>query len=300
MNCKHPYLGKKKTGEVVATGCGRCLWCRIQRRREWTLRLQFESEQYKDKWFITLTYDEANNPRTLVKKDLQLFIKRLRKHCESKKVRYYAVGEYGDETARPHYHAIIFGPDEADLKAYYVHYLQKYQSKLLTEIWPYGLHDLGSVTVESIQYVAGYVHKKLYGKDKYPNGMIPPFSLMSRLIGYDYFVEEQLQNVIEDGALKMRGKAVTVPRSFIRKMRRSNIKELVENGKFGEWQEVLRTVKAKGVDDFASKVYKKYQKTIDQLTEEEYHELRESQKAEAQAVDYYLKQYQKNNRRKKL
>jgi len=297
MNCKHPYLGKKKTGEVVATGCGRCLWCRIQRRREWTLRLLFESEQYKDKWFITLTYDEKNNPRTLVKKDLQLFIKRLRKHCGPKKIRYYAVGEYGDETARPHYHAILFGPDEEVLKAHYVPYLQKYQSALLKEIWPFGLHDLGSVTVESIQYVAGYVHKKLYGKDKYPEGMIAPFSLMSRLIGYEYYVKEQLENVINDGALKMRGKAVSVPRAWIRKMRRADIKELMENGMFSQWQEVLRTIKAKGVDDFASKVYKKYEKTVDQLTEEEYHELRESQKQEAKAVDYYLKQYQKNRKK---
>ena len=297
MNCKHPYLGKKKTGEVVATGCGRCLWCRIQRRREWTLRLLFESEQYKDKWFITLTYDEKNNPRTLVKKDLQLFIKRLRKHCGPKKIRYYAVGEYGDGTARPHYHAILFGPDEEVLKAHYVPYLQKYQSALLKEIWPFGLHDLGSVTVESIQYVAGYVHKKLYGKDKYPEGMIAPFSLMSRLIGYEYYVKEQLENVINDGALKMRGKAVSVPRAWIRKMRRADIKELMENGMFSQWQEVLRTIKAKGVDDFASKVYKKYEKTVDRLTEEEYHELRESQKQEAKAVDYYLKQYQKNRKK---
>ena len=48
---------------------------------------------------------------------------------------------------------------------------------------------------------------------------------------------------------------------------------------------------------FASKVYKKYEKTVDQLTEEEYHELRESQKQEAKAVDYYLKQYQKNRKK---
>ena len=106
-----------------------------------------------------------------------------------------------------------------------------------------------------------------------------------------------MENVINDGALKMRGKAVSVPRAWIRKMRRADIKELMENGMFSQWQEVLRTIKAKGVDDFASKVYKKYEKTVDQLTEEEYHELRESQKQEAKAVDYYLKQYQKNRKK---
>ena len=60
--------------------------------------------------YITLTYNDDHLPAngSLQPRDLQLFWKRLRK-ARTPGIRYYACGEYGDQTARPHYHAIIFG-----------------------------------------------------------------------------------------------------------------------------------------------------------------------------------------------
>lgn len=130
--------------------------------------------------FITLTYDDPSLPLgdsdrpTLVKSDYQRFAKRLRKengtHCNWP-IRYYAVGEYGTETERPHYHAIMFN---AHLKV-----INK-----LDGIWKYGTVHVGEVEPASIHYVTKYVINRvgLY-KDR-----LPPFALMSRRpgIGAEY------------------------------------------------------------------------------------------------------------------
>ena len=66
-------------------------------------------------FFLTLTYDNEHLPpgAELSKRDLQLFIKRLRKRNPG--IRYFAVGEYGSQKGRPHYHAVIFNLVDLDL-----------------------------------------------------------------------------------------------------------------------------------------------------------------------------------------
>ncbi|AXB22553.1 replication initiation protein [Lynx canadensis associated microvirus CLP 9413] len=61
---------------------------------------------------------EAAEAYTLAKRDFQLFMKRLRKAFPDQKIRYFAAGEYGSETFRPHYHAILFGLKLDDLQLY--------------------------------------------------------------------------------------------------------------------------------------------------------------------------------------
>lgn len=300
QNGRRQYI--RNDAPILNVGCGRCLWCRIQRRREWTLRLIFESELHKDKWFLTLTYDDTNNPGTLIKKDLQLFMKRLRKRLNEKKIRYYAVGEYGENTARPHYHAILFNCDEADLEIR-TEQLPGGKTRLISglceKIWPVGYNVMGSVTIESIQYVAGYVHKKLYGKDKYPEGITPPFALMSKLIGYNYFISERFHNVQKNGTIKLRGKDVNVPRSYIRKLKRANDKHHdLKNYKIEgqDHENTLKKIKQRGLDNFRSRIYKHTGVGHeDDMQYEDYQQLDRLAKAEAEAVDYYLKQRLKNN-----
>ena len=118
--------------------CGKCLNCKKKRRSDWSLRLEHEYLYSDSALFITLTYNDASIPRnrgiaTLNKKDLQDYIKRLRNsHVAyvsrelgirksevknvSKQIRYYAVGEYGSKTNRPHYHILLFNYDIANLK----------------------------------------------------------------------------------------------------------------------------------------------------------------------------------------
>jgi len=104
MRCKNPYI---PTGKGKAYPCGQCLPCRINRRRIWAHRIMLEAGLYGDNAFITLTYDDEHDPTSLEPKHAQTFLKRLR-HNYPKPIRYYLVGEYGESTDRPHYHAALF------------------------------------------------------------------------------------------------------------------------------------------------------------------------------------------------
>lgn len=181
--------------------CGRCVECRLEKSREWANRMILEMPYHSMTSFITLTYDDDHLPRryvyddktkldarlydsSLVKRDLQLFIKRLRFSLPDVKISYYACGEYGDQTHRPHYHIIIFGYQPDDLKLYKITKRQEtlYTSASLQRIWNKGYVIIGNVSWDSCRYVAGYVQKKLYGKDAeiYEQyNIVPPFSLMS-------------------------------------------------------------------------------------------------------------------------
>lgn len=138
--------------------------------------------------FITLTYDKKNLPLvggrpTLSKEDCQLFMKRLRKELEPKRVRFFLCGEYGEKMGRPHYHAVIFGEAFADRKplASSGDYT-RWTSEKLTEIWGKGRTEGGDVSFDSAVYVANYATKKIIGKDaaKHYDGRTPEFLLMSR------------------------------------------------------------------------------------------------------------------------
>lgn len=152
-------------GRVFEVPCGKCMACRISKTAEWTKRLMDEKEG-KPACFITLTYDDPHLPPSgLVKEDLTNFIKRLRRRLEPKTVKYYACGEYGDTTARPHYHIIVIGWEPP------LHDLIKIRnnlvtSRMLNDTWGMGYTSVGTVTKESAQYVAGYVRKKIYKKKK--------------------------------------------------------------------------------------------------------------------------------------
>lgn len=157
-----------KPGATTKWACGQCNPCRINLRRIWTARLLLESTQHERTYFVTLTYSpEALPPGgTLVPRDLQLWLKRLRKRLAPVTFRFYAVGEYGDKTKRPHYHALIFLPDVPGF------------DQAVRETWPHGLTHIGIGSAESMTYVAGYTLKKLAWKDPVP-GLTAEFSRMS-------------------------------------------------------------------------------------------------------------------------
>ena len=110
MRCPYRMLTKNKYGYVVEIPCGRCVACRLNRAREWSLRIMNELAYHKDACFLTLTYDDEHLPedKSLSKRDFQLFMKRFRKDF-GLPVRFFACGEYGKKTFRPHYHVIFFG-----------------------------------------------------------------------------------------------------------------------------------------------------------------------------------------------
>lgn len=231
MSCYHPMLGQY-VGELTPTGkkkykitssfipgmeqiypgsvqipCGRCIGCRLNYSREWADRMALELETAGCAVFVTLTYDNDHVPVvfdddtgealsfTLCKRDVQLFMKRLRKEFPDKTIRFYLAGEYGETTYRPHYHCILFGLRLGDFNPLDDHGRnelgQKYYiSDRLTKIWSCGHCLLAAVSWQTFAYVSRYVTKKI-GTWLDPSMVLdalPEFSLMSRRpgIGREY------------------------------------------------------------------------------------------------------------------
>lgn len=147
-----------------------------------------ESNCHGDNAFVTLTYDDENIPggnnyATLQRSDLTNFLKRLRDAIKPARIRYFGVGEYGDETDRPHYHLAIFGFPTCSRGGTSRTERRKACCEpcdLIQRTWGLGLIHVGTLAIESAQYIAGYVTKKmtmrddprLYGRD-------PEFAAMS-------------------------------------------------------------------------------------------------------------------------
>lgn len=150
----------------VLIPCGRCIGCRLDRSRDWAVRCMHEASLYDENSFITLTFDDDHVKRSLDPSDFQKFMKRLRSAIAPKKVRYFACGEYGSQFSRPHHHACLFGYDFPDKELISVsNGVKQYTSELLSDLWPMGLHTIGSVTFDSAAYVARYVLKKWKSED---------------------------------------------------------------------------------------------------------------------------------------
>lgn len=168
MNCKKPFVKG-----LQAYPCGQCLPCRINRRRLWAHRILLESLCHEWSAFVTLTYSDEDLPddRSVSVVAVQNFLKRLRKAAYPRRIRFFACGEYGDISWRPHYHLALFGVHPGE-------------SELVAECWPFGMVDLGEVNNDSAQYIAGYVTKKLTSlKDDDVaiklGGLTPEFARMS-------------------------------------------------------------------------------------------------------------------------
>lgn len=169
-----------------------------------------ESMLWEDNAFITLTYAEENLPErgSLVPRHMQLWLKRLRKMIAPQCVRFYLVGEYGDETERPHYHAALFNFRSC---LYGVSRYSKtrvrccMQCDLVQESWGLGHTYLGSLEERSAQYISGYVLKKMTSVDDIRlNGRAPEFARMSLRpgIGGDS-VDAIADSLVRCGALEV-------------------------------------------------------------------------------------------------
>ena len=161
----------------------------MRKAKEWSIRAVHEAQLHTENCFVTLTYDDDHLPsdNSVSVRDFQLFMKRLRKelaYCD-RKVRYLACGEYGERNGRPHYHLLLFGfcpSDLVDFSGFGVGHV--YTSMLLSRLWPFGFHSVGSVTEQSAAYVARYTVKKaktLNGVRE--DGRTPEFIVSSRRPG---------------------------------------------------------------------------------------------------------------------
>lgn len=161
--------------------CGRCAFCLATRKSDWSTRLYYEAKKHIGSKFVTLTYANPhlkwkNCKSQLHKPDLQKWFKIVRK--AGYKIRYYAVGEYGARTYRPHYHVILFGhvPDS-----------------VIRQSWRFGEVHIGKVSQASIAYCLKYVVNSKASDIRHQREA--PFTVMSRRpgIGANYLTKAMIK-----------------------------------------------------------------------------------------------------------
>lgn len=208
MNCTSPILvDVGRQGRLRQVPCGRCRACRITRSRDWQLRCLHELELWDQASFVTLTF--AKEPYEVDPRDVQLFMKRLRRELQAagRKCRYYACGEYGEDKGRPHYHALLFG-------------VGPQERPLVTEAWAEGYVYSGTVTADSILYVVGYINKNttLLGpqhKERFGDRR-EPFALMSKGLGA-LWADQHKDQLVENRGSSIKGKPTGLPRYYMRR-----------------------------------------------------------------------------------
>lgn len=249
--------------KIMLIPCGQCIGCRIRQREDWTTRIELEARDYpkEEVWFITLTYDDDHVPGMIVKtgeimrkvqytwkpgekrpnsvqillyEDIQKFLKRLRKAYRGK-LRYFVAGEYGEQTARPHYHMILYGWKPTDLENLYkIHHNGYYTSKWLADLWGMGQIQIAQAVPETYRYVAGYVTKKMYEIDGkkanayYELGQTKPFACMSLKPGLgDNYYQKHKAEIWRQGYIQCtNGKQAQIPRYYEKQMEAENPQRL--------------------------------------------------------------------------
>lgn len=230
--------------ERVDLKCRNCIGCRGDRARDISLRASHEARMASASCFLTLTYDRRSLPvisstltaegqrqalerpvtvqpygGSLRRRDVELFVKRLRKHLDSHygvSVRAYIVGEYGERTQRPHYHALLWGFDfEHDRKREGSSHggYPMWSSKLLDELWGQGMCRINEMGQEVAQYAAKYALKSLGVKHelrRLRDGSIvevePPFDSLphGKALGVP-FLDRYWSDVFPRGLVVLRG-----------------------------------------------------------------------------------------------
>lgn len=197
----HLDYNSEKYYEIKLLPCRQCSECRLSRALQWTYRNIIEMQHsIGDSLFITLTYNDENlrysnfnGIVTLSIPDLQDFLKRLRRfydyHYNINNIRFYAAGEYGSQTLRPHYHLILYNVDASKLNLNLQQHKSGaddiYISDEFTKMWPYGFHTIQYNNAYSSCYTAGYCTKKIAPHYKIMDlkndyNFTPEFNTMSR------------------------------------------------------------------------------------------------------------------------
>lgn len=191
MLCKSPFM----IGPLPCP-CQRCMPCRVNKKRLWTFRLELEAKKHTDSCVATLTYNDLNLPEggKLVPYHAQKWLRSLRKVCAPKKIRYYLVGEYGENSFRPHYHVVLFGI--GPLLAGGI----DGRSGLVKKTWKYGNVLVDGCSPESISYISGYVTKKLTKDERETKNLPAEFTRMSLRPGIGAGAVKDIARVLRSDA----------------------------------------------------------------------------------------------------
>lgn len=231
MTCLHPGTNPS-TGDRFP--CGNCLPCRMNKRNAWNLRLQWEAIAHKSTLFIGLTYEDAHIPMTddylptLWPEDVKYWLRMIRRKSPTP-LRYYALGEYGTDTGRPHYHVHLFGDyplperhcvygEEQDGIHCMHHCPVDCFVKVIRYYWPHGHATVYPCTPADLAYTT--LHHVI-GKEPPFKGQHPVWTSMSKQpgIGSAYFdnknaVDHIFQNGVISHTYTPTGQVTPLPRYY--------------------------------------------------------------------------------------
>lgn len=242
--------------EYEIVPCGKCEKCYEKKINAWRFRLEQETKVHSNSQFTTLTYSPESIPislngfMSLQKKDLQDFFKRLRKNTGRTTIKYYAAGEYGPTTMRPHYHAIIFDTTHDEI----------------VKAWsPYG-EQIGNVkTGAAAGGAAPYTAKYCSKPKKIPmheqDDREPEFSIMSKNLGRNYSHTTSTEKYTlltwdiktDDWKLKKRTRLIHTPKKQVHEYHKKNLASTLTNPG-GEQQTMPRYYKERIFSDI--EIYK--------------------------------------------
>ena len=174
MMCAKPVT---LTGKKNPVPCGRCQNCRVNRRQFWVGRIILEMKSSAlPSFFVTLTYKPEECPfvldelgqrwDTLEPLHTKEWLWRWRKRYGP--IRYFLVGEYGDRTQRPHYHAVLFGEGVDDVE------------RRVRTTWTAGFSSVFEMNLARARYVSQYTVKKLTRQHGALGPRYPEFARMSK------------------------------------------------------------------------------------------------------------------------
>lgn len=214
--------------DTIYVPCGKCEGCRADQAKMWAIRCYHEASLYNKNCFLTLTYDDDHLPPDgkIHKEHLQKFFRALRDRGH--KIRYFACGEYGELTRRPHYHAIVFGEDFKDghieqigrttTATKYSTGEGTYVSPILRQCWvdasppgpptSRGYVQAAEINMATICYVCGYTAKKIGDPDV--------FTLMSRRPGIGHrWLDCFKDDLLKTNSVTIEGKEYAVPPRYL-------------------------------------------------------------------------------------
>lgn len=275
--------------------CGSCIGCALEHSKQWSMRMQLEALTSINSYFLTLTYDDEHLPKNyqLVKDDLQSFIKKLKRYFldnfDYKLIRYYACGEYGSNTGRPHYHLVVYNCPITvdDFKLFFNKKLDNHEHVIqrsldgtylfhidwLDKLWAKGFVSVGSATPQSMAYVARYVNKKKLltkvEKEALKAKKIQTeFNLMSLKpgIGAAYYLEHYDEILKNDCSIFLNGRSYSVDRYFYKIVERTSSEDfkllsLIKDKK----RDIFNKKLISRVSSFDNDYNKMYKKDFDDL-----------------------------------
>lgn len=187
-------------GEIIPiyslVPCNKCFICTDRHSQMWQFRGIAETNSSTSRtYFITLTYNNEFLPYNGVTPTaIQLFMKRLRNNLDKKgithELKYYACGEYGKNTQRPHYHLVLwhFPDNQFNNLSEILNFIQlswsvyNFEAQQHTQI---GYCYVKPCDSGSLSYVMKYTRKLGIP----PVGKNPFFTCCSKYIGIHWFFD---------------------------------------------------------------------------------------------------------------